>query len=155
MHARRGSNERSGATSRRRPFELRFPRQARAAVLSARRIRRTPVRLRPQRVTVEAPSARRGDGAVDRCAPNNSFRRSHDLERPAVRDQSADQSRYDRSRAIPHVADRGQSCGARVHDGWWFSFVDPTSKTSLRKIRSDYLESLDVEIEDDDDDDET
>lgn len=41
----------------------------------------------------------------------------------------------------------------RPTNGWWFFFVDPKSKTSLRRIRSDYLESLDVEMEDDEEDD--
>jgi hypothetical protein len=41
----------------------------------------------------------------------------------------------------------------RPTNGWWFFFVDPKSKTSLRKIRSNYLESLDLEMDDDDEDD--
>ena len=41
----------------------------------------------------------------------------------------------------------------RPTNGWWFFFVDPKSKRSLRKIRSDYLESLDLEMDDDDEDD--
>jgi hypothetical protein len=41
----------------------------------------------------------------------------------------------------------------RPTNGWWFFFVDPKSKTSLRKIRSDYLESLDLEMDDDDEED--
>jgi hypothetical protein len=41
----------------------------------------------------------------------------------------------------------------RATNGWWFFFVDPKSKTSLRKIRSEYIESLDVDVEDDDEDD--
>jgi hypothetical protein len=40
----------------------------------------------------------------------------------------------------------------RATNGWWFFFVDPKSKTSLRRIRSDYLETLEVEPEDDDED---
>lgn len=41
----------------------------------------------------------------------------------------------------------------RPTNGWWFFYVDPKSKTSLRKIRSEYIESLDVDLEDDEEDD--
>lgn len=40
----------------------------------------------------------------------------------------------------------------KATNGWWFFFVDPKSKTSLRRIRSEYLETLEVEPEDDDED---
>jgi hypothetical protein len=40
----------------------------------------------------------------------------------------------------------------RATNGWWFFYVDPKSKTSLRKIRGEYIESLDVDLEDDEDD---
>jgi hypothetical protein len=40
----------------------------------------------------------------------------------------------------------------RPTNGWWFFLVDPRTKTSLRRVRSDYLESLDVDLEDDEDD---
>lgn len=38
-------------------------------------------------------------------------------------------------------------------NGWWFFFVDPKTKRSLRRVRSEYLDSLDVELDDDDGDD--
>jgi hypothetical protein len=41
----------------------------------------------------------------------------------------------------------------RPTNGWSFFHVDPKSKTSLRRVRSEYLESLDGDLEDDDDDD--
>jgi hypothetical protein len=40
----------------------------------------------------------------------------------------------------------------KATNGWWFFFVDPKSKTSLRRIRRDYLESLEFEPEDDEED---
>jgi hypothetical protein len=41
----------------------------------------------------------------------------------------------------------------RPTNGWSFFFTDPKSKTSLRRLRSEYLESLDVDLEDDEEDD--
>jgi hypothetical protein len=41
--------------------------------------------------------------------------------------------------------------------GWWFFLTDPGSRTSLRKVRRDYVNAMAVEVEDedaDDDDDE-
>lgn len=41
----------------------------------------------------------------------------------------------------------------RPTNGWSFFYVDPKTKTSLRKIRSEYLESLDIDLEGDEEDD--
>jgi hypothetical protein len=38
-------------------------------------------------------------------------------------------------------------------NGWSFFYVDPKSKTSLRRVRSEYLESLGTDLEDDEEDD--
>lgn len=42
----------------------------------------------------------------------------------------------------------------RPTNGWWFFFVDPASKKTLRGVRSDYLDSLAEEAEDEDDEEE-
>ena len=38
-------------------------------------------------------------------------------------------------------------------NGWWFFLVDPVSKKSLRKIRTEYVDAQSGELEDDDDGD--
>jgi hypothetical protein len=41
----------------------------------------------------------------------------------------------------------------RPTNGWSFFLVDPKSRASLRRVRSEYIESLDVDLDDEDDDD--
>lgn len=41
----------------------------------------------------------------------------------------------------------------RPTNGWSFFLVDPKTRRSLRHIRSEYIESLDVDLDDDEEDD--
>ena len=41
--------------------------------------------------------------------------------------------------------------GKRIR-GWWFFLTDQTSKRSLRDVRRDYVEAMDVDAEDDESD---
>jgi Restriction Enzyme Adenine Methylase Associated len=49
--------------------------------------------------------------------------------------------------SVAAAAIRGKPTG-----GWWFFLVDQAAKRSLRDVRRDYVEKLDVEVEDDDGD---
>ena len=40
-----------------------------------------------------------------------------------------------------------------THRGWWFFLTDQASRTSLRKIRRDYVDAMAVDEEDDEPDD--
>jgi hypothetical protein len=50
-------------------------------------------------------------------------------------------------------SDAARSLTGLATNGWWFFFVDPASRRSLRDVRSEYLDAISAEVDDDDEGD--